>query len=112
MQVPLAIAETCLYNGIEPLKFHQNVSPLEKLRGVSSQVESGMRLDVFKAKTAAKRNIKTLGRQEMLSVEGQRPVEKMPVNGKRAGLALPDPEREELASFSEGACAKFTVTSN
>jgi Zn-dependent oligopeptidase len=118
----LAVAETRLYNGTESLKFYQNVSPSDKLRNASNQaeifvqdyqVESSMRLDVFKAKAAAEKNIKTLGQWEKLSVEDQRLVEKMLLDGKRAGLALPHREREELVSLKKElnqVCMEFSVS--
>jgi Zn-dependent oligopeptidase len=105
----------------EPLVFYQNVSPSDKLRNASNEaeillrdydVESSMRLDVFKAKTAAEKNIKASGQWEKLSAEDKRLVEKMLLEGKRAGLALPDKEREELSALKKElnqACLEFAV---
>jgi Zn-dependent oligopeptidase len=62
------------------------VSATKELRDASSDadsqlrefaVESSMRLDVFKAKTAAKEKIKTSGQWDKLSAEQQRLVDKM-----------------------------------
>jgi Zn-dependent oligopeptidase len=70
----------------EPLSFYQNVSPTKELRDASNEaqsllldygVESSMRLDVFKAKMAAKENAEASGQWDKLSSEQQRLVEKM-----------------------------------
>ncbi|CAL1713197.1 unnamed protein product [Somion occarium] len=58
-----------------------------------------MRLDVFKAKQAAEKNIKDSGVK--LNPEEERLVEKMILDGKRAGLALPEKEREELMKLQK-----------
>jgi Zn-dependent oligopeptidase len=71
-----------------------------------------MRLDVFKAKAAAEKNLRASGAWEKLSEEQQRLVEKMVLDGKRAGLALPEKEREELMKLKKElsqACLDFSV---
>lgn len=68
------------------MAFYQNVSPSKELRDASNEaeslvrdfeVESSMRLDVFKAKIAAEKNIKESGQWSKLSAEDKRLVEKM-----------------------------------
>jgi Zn-dependent oligopeptidase len=70
----------------EPLFFYQNVSPTKELRVASNEagsllldfgVECSMRLDVFKAKIAAKKNVEASGQWDKLSPEQQRLVDKM-----------------------------------
>jgi metallopeptidase MepB len=70
----------------EPLAFYQNVSPTKELRDASNEAESllrdfgvecSMRIDVFKAKNAAKENAKASGQWDELSSEQQRLVDKM-----------------------------------
>ena len=70
----------------EPLSFYQNVSPAKELRDASNEakslllnfgVECSMRLDVFKAKIAAKKNVEASGQWDKLSSEQQRLVDKM-----------------------------------
>jgi metallopeptidase MepB len=71
-----------------------------------------MRLDVFKAKAAAEKNLRASGAWEKLSEEQRRLVEKMVLDGKRAGLALPEKEREELTKMKKElsqACLDFSV---
>lgn len=71
-----------------------------------------MRLDVFKARTAAEKNLRESGAWEKLSDEQHRLVEKMVLDGKRAGLALPEKEREELMQLKKDlsqACLDFSV---
>lgn len=62
------------------------MSPSKELREASNNaeslcrdygVESSMRLDVFRAKEAAEKNIKASGEWEKLSAEEKRLVEKM-----------------------------------
>ncbi|CCM01864.1 uncharacterized protein FIBRA_03935 [Fibroporia radiculosa] len=104
----LAEAEALLDGVVEPLSFYQNVSTSKELRDASNAaevlvrdygVESSMRLDVFQAKLAAEKNIKASG--ETLAPEEQRLVDKMILDGKRAGLALPEKEREELTKLKK-----------
>ena len=104
----------------DPLTFYQNVSPSQELRDASTKaegivreygVESSMRLDVFRAKQAAEKNIKQSGKT--LTAEEQRFVEKSIQDGTRAGLALPDKEREELAKLMKelsSTCLEFSVS--
>lgn len=104
----------------DPLAFYQNVSPSKELRDASNDsealvrdygVESSMRLDVFKAKQAAEKNIKDSGVK--LNPEEERLVEKMILDGKRAGLALPEKEREELMKLQKEvsqASLEFSVS--
>ncbi|KAK0244414.1 metallopeptidase MepB [Armillaria nabsnona] len=108
--LPLAEAETAFDTVIEPLSFYQNVSPSKELRDASNDaetivrdygVEASMRLDVFNAKKAAEKNIKESGAWDKLSSEEQRLVEKMVLEGTRAGLALPDKERAELMDLKK-----------
>lgn len=58
-----------------------------------------MRLDVFKAKQAAEENVKNAGKK--LNTEEQRLVEKMILDGTRAGLALPEDKREKLSTLQK-----------
>ena len=69
-----------------PLTFYKNVSPTKEIRDASNEaqsllsdfsVECSMRLDVFKAKMAAKDNAKASGQWDKLSHEQQRLVDKM-----------------------------------
>ena len=69
-----------------PLCFYLNVSPIKELRDASNDaesllldygVESSMRLDVFKAKMAAKENAEASGQWDRLSPEQKRLVDKM-----------------------------------
>ena len=70
----------------KPLTFYRNVSPTKELRDASNEAESllrdfgvecSMRLDVFKAKVAAKENAEATGQWDKLSPEEQRLVNKM-----------------------------------
>lgn len=106
----------------DPLGFYQNVSPSKEIRDASNEsealvrdysVESSMRLDVFQAKQAAEKNIKESGVK--LTPEEQRLVEKSILDGKRAGLALPEKEREELMALQKEvsqASLEFSVSSD
>ncbi|TFY78786.1 hypothetical protein EWM64_g5225 [Hericium alpestre] len=105
---PLADGEAKLDAVIEPLGFYQNVSPSKELRDASNAaevlardfgVESSMRLDVYQAKLAAEKNIKASGVK--LNPEEQRLVEKMLLDGRRAGLALPEKERNQLQDLKK-----------
>ena len=69
-----------------PLCLYRNVSPTKELRDASNEadsmlrdfgVESSMRLDIFKAKMAAKENAEASGQWDKLSPEQQRLVDKM-----------------------------------
>ena len=106
----------------EPLAFYQNVSASKELRDASNEaesiirefgVESSMRMDVFKAKVAAEKNIKASGVWDSLTPEEQRLVDKMVLDGTRAGLALPEKEREKLMTLKKElsqACLDFSVS--
>ena len=99
--------------------FYQNVSPEKELRDASNQaevmmrefgVELEMRVDVFNAKKAAASNIKAKG--VSLSAEEQRLVDKMILDGKRAGLDLPEDKRTELGALKKelsSICVQFQV---
>ena len=105
---------------LDPLCFYQNVSPSKELRDASTEaeawardygVELSMRLDLFKAKQAAQKNIEASGKK--LNAEEARLVEKMIQDGTRAGLALPDKEREELTKLKKEVSAgslEFSVS--
>ena len=60
-----------------------------------------MRIDVFQAKTAAEKNMKEKGEWERLGPEEKRLVDKMILDGKRAGLTLPEKERNELMALQK-----------
>lgn len=120
VQLPLAQAEAEFDHIIEPLAFYQNVSPSKELRDASNNAESAvreygvdasMRIDVFRAKQAAAKNIKDSGRK--LTPEEQRLVDKMIQDGTRAGLALPEKERTELMALKKelsNSCLEFSVS--
>ncbi|OJA10579.1 hypothetical protein AZE42_04632 [Rhizopogon vesiculosus] len=122
--LPLANAEAEAQIICEPLAFYQNVSISKELRDASNEaevlqrdfdVEESMRLDIFKAKAAAEKNLRESGAWEKLSDEQQRLVEKMVLDGKRAGLALPEKEREELMALKKElsqACLDFSKNFN
>ena len=72
-----------------------------------------MRLDVFRAKQAAEAHIAAAGKT--LSAEEQRLVDKMVLDGKRAGLTLPDGEREQLTQLKKElsqTCLEFSVSTS
>ncbi|KAH9939164.1 Metalloprotease [Amylocystis lapponica] len=118
----LAYAEAEFDSVAEPLSFYQNVSPSKELRDASNEaevlvrdygVEASMRLDVFQAKLAAEKNIKASGAK--LSTEEQRLVDRMVLDGRRAGLALPEKERNELMALQKElsqACLEFSKNFN
>ncbi|KAF8809568.1 metallopeptidase MepB [Phlegmacium glaucopus] len=120
----LSDADTKIEAETEPLAFYQNVSPTKELRDASNDaesllrdfgVESSMRLDVFNAKTAAEKNIKASGQWDKLSAEQQRLVEKMILDGTRAGLALPEEKRNELTTLKKElsqVCLEFSKNFN
>lgn len=104
----------------EPLSFYQNVSPSKTLRDASNEaeqlvqdfgVESSMRIDVYNAKVAAQKNIEASGKK--LNPEEQRLVEKMVQDGTRAGLGLPEADRERLTIWKKElsqVCLEFSVS--
>ncbi|KDR83280.1 hypothetical protein GALMADRAFT_239146 [Galerina marginata CBS 339.88] len=94
----------------ELLGVYQNLSPSHELRDAATagdslvrdfKVESAMRLDVFKSKVAANKNIKESGQWDNLLPEEQRLVEKMMLEGMRDGLALPAEKQEELTTLKK-----------
>ncbi|KAF8073822.1 metallopeptidase MepB [Lyophyllum atratum] len=108
----------------EPLTFYQNVSPTKELRDASNEaesivrqfsVDSSMRLDVYQAKVAAKKNIEEAGEWEKLEPEEKRLVDKMILDGTRAGLALPEKERTQLTILKKElsqVCLDFSKNFN
>lgn len=114
----LAEAEASLFD-LEPLLFYRYVSPDEELRDASSEaaglvcyfnVEADMRLDVFIAKKQAEANFKSQNKK--LSGEEQRLVDKMILQGHRAGLDLPENERTKLTELKKEVlhlCGEFRV---
>ncbi|EMD39827.1 hypothetical protein CERSUDRAFT_81164 [Gelatoporia subvermispora B] len=118
----LARGEAKFDSIVEPLSFYQNVSTSKELRDASNAaevmvrdfgVESSMRIDVFRAKQAAEKNIKESGKK--LTLEEQRLVDKLILDGKRAGLALPEKEREELTQLKKElsqTCLEFSKNFN
>ena len=105
----------------EPLLFYQNVSTSKELRDAANAaevllreygIEISMRLDVYQAKVNAEKNIKASGRK--LNPEEERLVEKLLLDGKRAGLNLPEKERKELEKLQKElsqTCVEFSVSS-
>lgn len=101
---------------LDPVHFYWSVSTSKELRNASNQtdtlirnflVECEMRVDVFIAKKNADANIESQGVN--LSAEERRLGEKMKLDGKRAGLDLPEGKRKVLelnrlcVGFSRGA---------
>jgi metallopeptidase MepB len=71
-----------------------------------------MRIDIFDAQVAAEKNIKSSGQWDKLSAEDRRLIDKMILDGKRAGLALPAEKREKLTELKKElsqACLEFSV---
>lgn len=95
------------------------MSPSQELRDASSEaqglveayrVERSMRLDVFRAKQAAEKSINDSNQD--LAPEELRLVEKMILDGTRAGFGLPDEKREELTALKKelsAKCQEFNV---
>jgi Zn-dependent oligopeptidase len=118
--VALAISDGEFQEITEPLSFYQNVSPSKKLRDASNEaeqlvqdfgVESSMRIDVYNAKVSAQKNIEASGKK--LNPEEQRLVEKMVQDGTRAGLGLPEADRERLTVWKKELsqiCLEFSVS--
>jgi len=116
----LAHSEAEFQDVTEPLSFYQNVTPTKELRGASNEaeqlirdygVESSMRIDVYNAKIAAQKNIEAS--RKKLNPEEQRLVEKMVQEGTRAGLGLPEPDRERLTGWKKElsqVCLEFSVS--
>ena len=105
---------------INPLSFYRNVSTSKELRDASNDaeqlirdygIESSMRIDVYNAKVAAQKNIEASGKK--LNPEEQRLVEKMVQDGTRAGLGLPEADRERLTTWKKElsqVCLEFSVS--
>ncbi|KAI9509217.1 Metalloprotease [Russula earlei] len=122
VSLALAYSEAEFDASTEPLSFYQNVSPSKELRDASNEaeqlvsdfgVESSMRIDVYRAKVAAQKNIETSGRK--LNQEEQRLVEKMVQEGTRAGLGLPEADREQLTESKKELsqiCLEFSKNFN
>ncbi|KIY67106.1 metallopeptidase MepB [Cylindrobasidium torrendii FP15055 ss-10] len=120
----LAKADTLFETTAEPLSFYQNVSTVKELRDAANEAESltrnygvedSMRLDVFHAKAAAEKNIKASGKWDSLSAEEKRLVEKLVLDGTRAGLALPDDKRTKLTELKKElsqVCLEFSKNFN
>ncbi|KDQ54110.1 hypothetical protein JAAARDRAFT_136150 [Jaapia argillacea MUCL 33604] len=120
--LPMALSDAEFSVVIGPLSFYKNVSPSKELRDASNEaealvrdynVDASMRLDVFRAKQHAEANIKASGRK--LSPEEERLVEKSLLDGKRAGLALPEKERTELMQLQKDlsqTCLEFSKNFN
>lgn len=91
-----------------------------------------MRIDVYRAKVAAEKNLKESGQWEKLSAEEKRLVERMVrksylylqilpelsieqiLDGTRAGLALPEEQRNQLTTLKKELsqlCLEFSVSS-
>ena len=104
----------------EPLLFYQNVSTSKELRDAATAaevllreygIEISMRIDVYRAKVNAEKNIKASNRK--LNPEEERLVEKLVLDGKRAGLDLPEKERKELEKLQKElsqTCVEFSVS--
>ncbi|EJC99683.1 Metalloprotease [Fomitiporia mediterranea MF3/22] len=107
---------------LDPVLFYQNVSTSKELRDASNQaetlvrnflVELEMRVDVFTAKKNADANIKAQGVK--LNVEQRRLIEKMLLDGKRAGLDLSEDKRkvlEEKKKELNQLCVEFSKNFN
>lgn len=104
---------------LEPIMFYQNVSTSKELRDASNQaevllrdfnVEVEMRVDVFTAKKHAQENITAKGIK--LTSEEQRLVDKMMLEGTRAGLDLSEEKRKLLTEKKKELsqlCVEFGV---
>lgn len=121
-QSALAIAEAEFKCISESLAFYKDVSPDKELRDTSIAVdersrkfanEESMREDLYKSMATAEANLHKMGGWEELTDEQKRLVEKMLLDGKRAGLALEKREdRERLKVLKDqlsDACSKFRV---
>jgi len=121
----LANAEAEFDITVEPLNFYQNVSTNKALRDASANSEErarkyanqeSMREDLYKAKVTAAANLRKTGAWDALSAEQKRLVDKMLLDGKRAGLALENKEDKErlkgLKDELSDACLKFTQNFN
>ena len=119
-QLAISRADAEMESLSEPLLFYQNVSTSKELRDAANAAEVllreygigiSMRLDVYQAKVNAEKNIKASGRK--LNPEEERLVEKLVLDGKRAGLDLPEKERKELEKLQKELsqiCVEFSVS--
>lgn len=119
-QLAIAHGDAEMESLSEPLLFYQNVSTSKELRDAANAaevllreygIEISMRLDIYQAKINAEKNIKASGRK--LNPEEERLVEKLVLDGKRAGLDLPDKERKELEKLKKELsqiCVEFNVS--
>ncbi|KAH7927637.1 zincin [Leucogyrophana mollusca] len=124
VQHTLATADAIVDIKAEPLAFYQYVATDKGLRDASTEaealqrdygVEQGMRIDVFQAKVAAEKNLRASGEWDKLNKEQKRLAEKMVLDGKRSGLALPEKEREQLMQLKKDlsqVCLDFTKNFN
>ncbi|KAG6380319.1 hypothetical protein JVT61DRAFT_8428 [Boletus reticuloceps] len=121
----LANTEATFDIAIEPLSFYQNVSTDKAIRDVSTKSEErarkyanqeSMREDLYKVKVTAAANLRKTGAWDALSAEQKRLVDKMLLDGKRAGLGVESKEeREKLKRLKDDlsdACLKFTQNFN
>ncbi|KAF8452666.1 mitochondrial endopeptidase [Boletus edulis BED1] len=121
----LANTEAAFDIAIEPLSFYQNVSTDKAIRDASTKSEErarkyanqeSMREDLYKAKVTAAANLRKTGAWDALSAEQKRLVDKMLLDGKRAGLGVESKEeREKLKRLKDDlsdACLKFTQNFN
>ncbi|KAF5369475.1 hypothetical protein D9758_002530 [Tetrapyrgos nigripes] len=120
----LADADTQFDVSSELLAFYQNVSSDKELRDASNDsesmvraygVESSMRTDIFEAKVSAEKNMKETGEWDKLNAEEKRLVDKMILDGKRAGLGLDKSKREQLTSLKtelSQVCLEFSKNFN
>jgi Zn-dependent oligopeptidase len=108
VQYALAQAEAALGTTTDPLGFYQSVSPNKELRDASNEadrlvqqysIELSMRTDVYHAIQDAAGAIEQSG--EKLGPEEQRLVDRMVLEGKRSGLALPPQEQEKVMALKK-----------
>ncbi|KAG9310225.1 Metalloprotease [Chiua virens] len=122
---PLALAEAELRGVTESLGFYQNISTHKELRDASTAAEErsrkfsneeSMRDDLYRAKAMAEANLRRTGAWDGLGDEQKRLIEKMLLDGKRAGLALEKMEdKEKLKTLRDelsDACSKFMKNFN
>jgi len=71
-----------------------------------------MRIDIYNAQVAAEKNIRGSGQWDKLSPEDRRLIEKMVLDGTRAGLSLPVEKRDKLTELKKElskTCLEFSV---
>ncbi|KAF8521045.1 metallopeptidase MepB [Gautieria morchelliformis] len=125
VMLPLAAAEARLESITEPLSFYQNVAVDKALRDASNEaevmlrdfgVEASMRVDVYAAVKGAAEAVERAEEEGVkLEAEEKRLVEKMILDGKRAGLALPEAERNVLMDLKKElsqTCLEFSKNFN